>query len=173
MRRGAWKLRLPYLILTIVVIVLDQIVKVWVRGHIEIYDEIPFLPGIMDLTYWQNTGAAFSSFSAHTWPLAVVSMVVAALLLFALLKGLFPRPFGCVALALVLGGAVGNLIDRVALGYVTDMFMTTFINFAIFNVADICVVAGGVMICVHILFFYDKTERKKKEAGDGSPDADG
>lgn len=93
----------------------------------------------MDISYVQNTGAAFSLFQEHTWVLAVVSLVVAVLLILALIKKIFTRPWGVISLAVVLAGAVGNLIDRVFLGFVTDMFQTTFMNFAVFNVADICV----------------------------------
>ena len=58
----------------------------------------------------------------------------------------------------VLAGAVGNLIDRALLGYVTDMFETLFMRFAVFNVADICVVVGGIAFCVYYLFFHGKEE---------------
>lgn len=66
------------------------------------------------------------------------------------------------SLALLLGGAVGNFIDRLLLGFVTDMFATTFMNFAVFNVADIGVVLGGILLCLHVIFAYGK-ERKKEE----------
>jgi signal peptidase II len=72
--------------------------------------------------------------------------------LFHKLEGLMPGDF------LVLAGAVGNLIDRALLGYVTDMFETLFMRFAVFNVADICVVVGGIAFCVYYLFFHGKEE---------------
>ena len=122
----------------------------------------------MDLSYVQNTGAAFSLFQEHTWVLAVVSLVVAVLLILALIKKIFTRPWGVISLAVVLAGAVGNLIDRVFLGFVTDMFQTTFMNFAVFNVADICVVLGGISLCVYVIFFYEKWEKKGKYAHDAS-----
>ena len=74
-------------------------------------------------------------------------------------------------LALVLAGSVGNLIDRAAFGFVTDMFETTFIDFAVFNVADICVVVGGIAFCLYYLFLYEKLEGK--ESGHDAPAADG
>lgn len=70
------------------------------------------------------------------------------------------------ALALLLGGAVGNFIDRLLLGYVTDMFATTFMHFAIFNVADIGVVVGGVLLCLHVLFAWQKEDRNAADEGD-------
>ena len=74
-------------------------------------------------------------------------------------------------LLLLLAGAVGNLIDRAMRGFVVDMFQLLFMNFAVFNVADICVVCGGIAFCVYFLFFYDKLE--KKEAPDDSHPAEG
>ena len=67
------------------------------------------------------------------------------------------------ALGLLLGGAVGNFIDRLLLGYVTDMFATAFVNFPVFNVADIAVVVGGVLLCVHVILFMK--DEDKKEGG--------
>ena len=80
----------------------------------------------------------------------------------ALVKKVVSHPFGVTALSVVLAGAVGNLIDRMFFGYVTDMFATTFMNFAIFNVADICVVLGGIATVIYVLFFYEKYEKKGK-----------
>ena len=160
-----------YFILAAALVVLDQVVKLLVRSQIPLGEGIPFLPGLMDLTYVQNTGAAFSLFEKHTWILAVISAAVSALLVWALAKRLFKRPFGQITLAVVLAGAVGNLIDRVFLGFVTDMFETTFMNFAVFNVADICVVLGGIALCVYVLFFYGSAEKSKQKES-SSHDAD-
>lgn len=151
---------MPYYILSIFLIVIDQLVKWWVRTAIPLGTAIPFIPWLMDLTYTQNTGAAFSSFSGLTWLLALVSLGASAVLAVLLWKNYFPGILGKLSLSLILAGAVGNLIDRVFLGFVTDMFMTTFINFAIFNVADICVVCGGILMAVYALFFWDKDKEK-------------
>ena len=83
---------------------------------------------------------------------------MSARLAWALFKPLFRHPLGRFFLARVLAGAVGNLIDRALLGYVTDMFETLFMRFAVFNVADICVVVGGIAFCVYYLFFHGKEE---------------
>ena len=149
-----------YFLLAAALVVLDQVVKLLVRHHIPLGGSVTLIPGVMDLSYVQNTGAAFSLFQEHTWVLAAVSLVVAVLLILALIKKIFTRPWGVISLAVVLAGAVGNLIDRVFLGFVTDMFQTTFMNFAVFNVADICVVLGGISLCVYVIFFYEKWEKK-------------
>lgn len=148
-----------YYLLAIILVVIDQLVKLWVRSAIPLGTSVPFLPHIMELTYVRNTGAAFSVFSTHTELLTLVSLAGAVLFAVLLWKNYFPHPMGKLALALVLAGAVGNLIDRALLGYVTDMFKTTFINFAVFNVADICVVVGGFLAVFYVLFWMDKEEK--------------
>ncbi len=159
-----------YTLLAALLVVADQVVKLLTRANIPLYESIPFIPGVMDLTYVQNTGAAFSLFSQHTWILTLISAVVSLAVLIALIKKIFTHPFGQVCLSLVLAGAVGNLIDRAFFGFVTDMFQTTFIRFAVFNVADICVVVGGIALCVYVLFFYEKLEKKETEHGDTASD---
>lgn len=147
-----------YAVLVVALVALDQLVKFLVRANIDLGEGVPFLPHILQLTYVKNTGAAFSLFEEHTWILTLVSLAASILLAVLLIKKVFPHPFAMVCLSVVLAGAVGNLIDRAFLGYVTDMFQTLFMNFAVFNVADICVVAGGIAFCVYYLFLHGKGE---------------
>lgn len=153
-----------YFLLSLALVGLDQLVKWWVRGNISLGEAIPFLPHVMDLTYTRNTGAAFSSFSGMTGLLTLVSLAVSLAVAVLLWKSYFPGPWGKLSLSLILAGAVGNLIDRAFLGFVTDMFETTFINFAVFNVADICVVAGGFLMVFYVLFLWDKDREKRHDA---------
>ena len=156
-----------YAILVVLLVAADQLVKILVRANIPLGASMPFLPGLVELTYVQNTGAAFSIFKDHTWLLTIISAVVAAAIAAALIKRVVAHPFGVITLSVVLG----NLIDRALFGFVTDMFNLQFMHFAVFNVADICVVCGGIAFCVYFLFFYDKLE--KKEAPDDSHPAEG
>ena len=133
-----------YALLVAALVALDQLVKYLVVQNIPLGHHVPFLPYILDLTYVQNTGAAFSLFNEHTWILTLISLVMSVVLAVALVKKFFRHPLGRVCLALLLAGAVGNLIDRALQGYVVDMFNVLFMNFAVFNVADICVVVGGI-----------------------------
>ena len=144
---------LPYAVFIAAVVAADQLAKYLTVANIPLFSDVPFIPGLLQLTYVQNTGAAFSMFSRHTWMLTLLSGVVAVILAIVLAKRVLPHWSGQLSLALLLGGAIGNFIDRLLLGYVTDMFATTFMNFAVFNVADIGVVVGGVLLCVHVLFF--------------------
>ena len=162
-----------YAILILALVVLDQVVKFLVRAHIPLGGSLPFLPHILELTYVQNTGAAFSMLSQHTWLLTIVSAVVAVVIAAALVKKVVKHPFGVLSLSVVLAGAVGNLIDRLFLGFVTDMFQTLFMRFAVFNVADICVVCGGIAFCVYFLFYYDKLEKKEGPHDHDGSAADG
>lgn len=162
---------MPYLLLTLVLVALDQIVKYLVSANIPLGNSVPLLPYIMDLTYVRNSGAAFSILEGQTWLLTLCSLVMSAVLAAAVWKKFFAHPLGRTALTLVLSGAIGNLIDRVWRGFVVDMFHTLFIHFAVFNVADICVVAGGIGAGLYYIFFYDKLE--KKEPTDDQADADG
>ena len=159
-----------YLLLSGAIVVIDQVVKAFVRARILLHTSIPFLPGVMDLTYVRNTGAAFSIFSQHTWMLTVLSGVVSAALIIAIVKDVLPDGLGRFSLALLLGGAVGNFIDRLLLGFVTDMFATTFMNFAVFNVADIGVTVGGALLCVWVLRSFFR-EKKAEEDEPGEEDA--
>lgn len=151
---------LPYLILAAFWVVIDQVVKLWVRTNVPYH--LPFLPGL-DLTFVKNTGAAFSLLSEHTWLLTVLSGVVSLVLLVVLVLGVLPQRSGKLALALLLGGAVGNFIDRLVLGYVTDMFAATFIDFPIFNVADVGIVIGGVLLCLYAVRFMGKSDDAQAE----------
>ena len=166
-----WVSKMFYAILIVVLVALDQLTKYLVRANIPLGGSVEFLPGIMDFTYVKNTGMAFSMLSEHTWLLAVLSAAVTVFLIALLVKKEVTHPFGTIPLACVIAGAIGNLIDRVFFGFVTDMFRTLFINFAVFNVADICVVVGGIVFCVYYIFGYDKYEKKGEKKHD-DPAAD-
>lgn len=147
-----------YAILAVVLVAIDQLVKYLVLQNIPMGGHVPLIPHIVELTYVENTGAAFSLFSQHTWLLALVSLVMAVVLAVALWKNFFRHPLGKITITLLLAGAVGNLIDRAFRGFVVDMFNVLFMNFAVFNVADICVVVGGIAAGVYYLFLAEKLE---------------
>lgn len=149
---------MPYIFLTILLVAADQLVKYLVLTHIPLGGSVPFIPYVMDLTYVQNTGAAFSMLSDHTWLLTLCSVVMSVILAVAVWKKFFSHPLGRTALTLVLAGAIGNLIDRAMRGFVVDMFHTLFMEFAVFNVADICVVVGGIAAGMYYVFLYEKLE---------------
>lgn len=152
-----------YYLLSICLVGIDQLVKWWVRENISLGQSIPFIPHVMDLTYTQNTGAAFSSFSGMTWLLALVSLGASVVVAVLMARNFFPGKWGRLSLSLILAGAAGNLIDRALLGFVTDMLQTTFMEFAVFNVADICVVAGGFLMAGYVLLRWDKDREAQND----------
>ena len=156
-----------YAILAIALVLLDQLVKYLVRANIALGASIPFIPYIMDLTYVQNTGAAFSILRQHTWLLTLTSAVVVLVMCWLLVKGFFKNRLGMISAALVLAGGVGNLIDRAVFGCVTDMFKTIFMDFAVFNVADCCITIGVPLLFLYVWLYVGKDE-KKEDGADGA-----
>ncbi len=157
-----------YALIAAALVALDQLVKYLVMTNIPFGEHVPFIPHILELTYVKNTGAAFSIFSDHTWALALVSLVMSIVLALALWKNIFRHPFGKLALTLLLAGAAGNFIDRAFRGFVVDMFNVLFMNFAVFNVADICVVVGGFAAGIYYLLLWDKLEGRREDPHDGT-----
>lgn len=159
-----------YAAAAILLVALDQLVKVLVRSFIPLGESVIFLPGILNLTYIQNTGAAFSSMEGQTFLLGIFSALVSLVLIVILVRHVVNHPAGRWIVTVVLAGALGNMLDRLLIGYVTDMFQTVFMNFAVFNVADIYVVLGVIALAVYVIFFWDRLEapqnRKPKNSSD-------
>ncbi len=136
------------------IVAADQITKALVVARIALYADVPFLPGILQLTYVQNNGAAFSSFSGQQWLFALIFLVFTGLILWEYFRkqaGFTPFERWCIAA--VYGGGLANMIDRIRLGYVVDMFETTFVDFPVFNVADCFITCGCILVMVHLIFW--------------------
>ena len=147
----------------ILLVILDQAVKYLVKTNIPLGGSVPFLPGILGLTHIHNEGAAFSMLTGARWFFVVLTVVFLVFGLWVLWKKKLRHPLGIWSWVLVLAGAAGNLIDRCLYGYVVDMFEVQFMRFAIFNVADIFVVVGGLLFCVYYLFLHDKLKEEKHD----------
>lgn len=130
------------------VVFLDQLSKMLTVMFIKPVDTVPLWQDVLHLTYVENPGAAFGILSDRRWAFLVISTVaILALIAYMIWK----RPsdkMECIALTFIIGGGIGNMIDRLALGYVVDMIDFRLINFAVFNVADsfVCVGAGLLML---------------------------
>ncbi len=145
---------LRYCLFVAGIVAADQITKALVVARIALYADVPFLPGILQLTYVQNNGAAFSSFSGQQWLFALIFLVFTGLILWEY----FRKKAGFTAferwcIAAVYGGGLANMIDRIRLGYVVDMFETTFVDFPVFNVADCFITCGCILVMVHLIFW--------------------
>ena len=160
-----------YAILAVLLVVIDQITKYLVRAHISLGQDIPFIPHILELTYVKNTGAAWSILNEHTWLLTLVSAIVVIVICWLVVKKFFTGWVGLTAATLLLAGGVGNLIDRVIFGYVTDMLQTVFMDFPVFNFADCCITVGTVMLCIYVIFILK--DEKKETRHDSDLPADG
>jgi signal peptidase II len=151
---------------------LDQWLKLWITANLPLGETLPLWPGVVQLCTVHNYGAAWSSFSGQRWFLLAVTCVIVGAVAVVLTRRIVRHPLGVIACCLILSGGIGNIIDRFRLGYVVDMFHLEFWpSYPVFNVADICVVVGGIALCVYCLFFYDKYEGKGGKKHD-KPTAD-
>lgn len=140
-----------------VIVAADQLTKYLTVTYIPLGGKVPVIDWLFQLTYIQNDGMAFSMLRGGRWFFLVVTVLALVLIVMAIKKKWVNHPTGLWALAAIAGGAVGNLIDRIRLGYVIDMIEVTFMEFAVFNVADCFVVCGAILLCVYV-FFFDKKE---------------
>ena len=143
-----------FLIFAIAIVVADQLTKLWVVAQIPLYSQVEALDGLFHLTYVRNFGAAFSSFQGMRWVFVVLFVLLTAALLYEYFKK--PMPFSTFerwCLAAIWGGGLGNVIDRVRLGYVVDMIEVEFITFPVFNVADCFITCGCIALMVSLVLF--------------------
>ena len=146
---------------------LDQWVKHYVTVHIPLGEAQPLLPGLVELRTVHNYGAAWSSLAGMRWLLVAITGVIIAAVGVILIRRIVRHPVGVMAGFLILSGGLGNIVDRVRLGYVVDMFHLEFWpSYPVFNVADICVVCGALLGAVYYLWFYEKYDRKGGDHGD-------
>lgn len=129
----------------------DQITKYLVENHLALYDSIEILDGFLRLTHVKNTGAAFGIFQQATGLLVIVTGVMIVVIGVAAYIFANRSPFFAVGFGLILGGAMGNFIDRLRMGYVVDFFHLSFWP-AVFNVADLSVVVGAISLGYGLLF---------------------
>ena len=157
-----------YLLLFVATIATDQWLKYWTVKTLELGESTPFLPHIMQLTRLHNYGAGWSMLSGKTALLLALTAVMLIALAVLLFKRIVRHPLGVVACVLIIGGGIGNMIDRIVLGYVVDMFDLLLFDYPIFNLADCFVVVGAILGAVYYLWLYDKYDAKKKESADGA-----
>ena len=156
---------MPYVLLSALNVVLDQWYKGFVaRQLVRVGTSAAFLPGILQLTLVHNTGASWGILSGQTTFLLIVTALVCLVILCAILLDKPAAGLGKLSFAFILGGAVGNALDRYLLGYVIDMFDTEFMNFPVFNVADCFITVGAVLLCIWALQDERKSRLNRREA---------
>lgn len=146
------------------VAVLDQISKFFVVKYIEYGTVVPCIEGLFHLTYVRNFGAAFSILQGHKWLFVLVFVVFVALVIWGIRKELLP--FAQAEqwfLAAIMGGGLGNILDRLFRGFVVDMLAVDFIDFPVFNLADCFITCGAIGLLFHLIFLnknFWKDEKK-------------
>lgn len=151
-----------YVLILAALIAADQWLKWWTVSHLALGESAPFLPHIMQLTRLHNYGAAWSSFSGKTALLLVITIALMVVVAILLIRRIVRHPLGVIAGLLILGGGIGNMIDRIWHGYVVDMFDLQLFSYPIFNLADCFVVVGAILGAIYYLWLYDKYDKKGK-----------
>jgi len=146
-------------------VALDQWTKYLVVEMIPMYSRVDVIPGLFHLTYVQNTGAAFSLFEGMQWLFAIIFLAFTVLIVWEAVRKTMPfSAFERWCIVAIYAGGLGNMIDRIRLGYVVDMIEVEFIRFPVFNVADCFITCGCILLIAHLILFnreFWKEDKKK------------
>ena len=139
--------------ITIVSLFIDQLVKIIVINNMNLFDSINIITNFFKITYVRNTGAAWSILSGNTWFLIVISLIALVVIYLYFIKDKKLNKLESISYGLLIGGILGNLIDRIIYGYVIDYLDFKIINydFPIFNIADICIVISIILIGISLI----------------------
>ncbi|MCT0191829.1 signal peptidase II [Lactobacillus helveticus] len=148
-----------YLFISLFVVLADQGLKSYIVSHYSVSEVHQIIPGILSFNYLQNDGAAWNILTGQMWLFYGISVIAIGVCLYFLFNKKYKNTLFDVGLALVLGGIIGNFIDRLHLKYVVDMLRLDFINFNIFNIADTAITIGVLIIFIYLIFFADKDDQ--------------
>lgn len=161
-----WRIIVIYYVIAIIAIIVDQLTKYWIATGMERGDQISVIGNFFLITSHRNQGAAFGILQNQRWFFVVITLIVVVAIIWYIQKVKSqPDKLLPVALSLVLGGAIGNFIDRARMGEVVDFLQFNFgsYTFPIFNVADSCIVVGVALIIIDALL--DMSRQKKQVVG--------
>lgn len=156
------------IVLILICVILDQASKFLAETYLLPRGSVTIIDGVLDFTYAENTGAAFSILRGRQDLFIWITALAVLVMLFLLIRYRTKlHPFARWSMILLVGGALGNLIDRVIRGYVVDFINVTFVDFAIFNISDICTVLGCIGLVIYLLFseFHKESETREKKKG--------
>ncbi len=162
--------RFEYLFYTAVIavgIILDQLAKYLAVVFLKPIESVPIIKDVLHLNYHENRGAAFGMLSEDRWIFITLSIIVILALGAYLYLGHAQNKLYAVSFSLILSGGIGNMIDRLALGYVVDFIDFVLIDFAIFNIADSFVSVGAGLMILAILIDLIKEIKEKKDTKEG------
>ena len=155
---------IKYILFIIAIVLADQWTKWIVVENIPLYGRVEFWPGVLSWTYTKNTGAAWSMLEGQRWLFILIFAVLPVLLLLEYFKFSMPfTPLERWLIAAIYAGGLGNIIDRVRLGYVVDMIHTDFMDFPVFNVADCFITCGCIGLMLHLIFFNKAFWKEEKK----------
>ena len=159
---------LLYIIAVLLMIALDQAIKLWALTSLQAQHTIPLIENVFHLTYVENRGAAFSLFAQFDsrWIFVALACVITVVILIALQKKYMQTVLGRWSLVLIAAGALGNAIDRVAHGFVVDLFDFRLIHFPVFNVADIFICIGGALFVIYFMFQHKDKQPENENNND-------
>ena len=150
-----------WLIISALIILADQITKYLVVSNMGVGETLFSVLNIFDITYVQNKGAAFSIMSGKMPLLGLISVVFCVAVVVYWVKKKPSHPLLCTAVMMMFAGAFSNAIDRIFRGFVVDYIRTLFIDFPVFNIADIGITVGAALLVVYFIFF-DKEDKNAK-----------
>ena len=152
----------------VIIVAIDQITKYFAKAYLYGKGAKPFIKGVVEFVYAQNTGVAFSMFDGGRWFFVALTAVVLLFCILYMYKGKGQNNLWLFwSLAVIVSGAIGNLIDRVRFGYVVDFIEPTFVNFAVFNIADCAVTCGAVSLIAYLVFDMIRDSKQSKEKKNG------
>ena len=171
------------IIIPLLVIIVDQLTKFIVNSNMELYPSVYVIPGVLDFTYIRNDGAAWGMFDDKRWVFLILSTVAIAVIIFILTKYRDAHIMMKIPLSLILGGGIGNMIDRCLYteeflngtaklfgegyrlfdGVVIDFIEASFIDFPVFNIADCAVTVGTALLFVYVIFIDSKVNDGKTQ----------
>ena len=149
------------LIVGAVLVIIDQIIKYFVSAYLQPVGSVSVIDNIFSLTYVENKGVAFGMFSDMRWIFIALTSILLVIIIFYMFKKRPKGKFFYVCAALIIGGGIGNLIDRIFYGYVIDYLSLSFFP-PVCNFADYCITAGTIMLVIYLLFFSDILDSSKK-----------
>ena len=149
------------------VVLIDQIIKFIVQQYLPQAGTVTAIPYILDLTYVENKGVAFGMFKDMRWLFVIFTVVIIVVIFYIVFYKDIESKLFYIASGLIVGGGIGNLIDRLNLGYVIDYLQLSFFS-PVCNFADYAITVGTVLLIIYLLFFSDfsKSERKKEKGND-------
>lgn len=144
------------IIIIVFTILLDQLTKYLAINYIQPIESVTVLENVFSITFVKNTGAAFGILQNYRWLFIILTIIISIAIIFYLFFYSRNNIILKICLSMILGGAIGNLIDRIRFGYVVDMFHFTLIDYPVFNIADTAVVLGTILLTYYLLFLSDK-----------------